>query len=483
LEPTKDLLSQKKSFLKTNNITSLLEQKRKDFIPYVFPVAWIHQLSYSNISEKNRYEKITDLFLKLRVYFNENQENELILAKEFLIKHGIYDKEYFTIDKLSNFIYFIKSEDCLRINPSFALKDITIHACRFNNNYENEDQINSEKNNFYNNVNNEVVEFENNNYNNNNNYYKNAINNSDCSNKKHHENKINSNSKSPQHNNINNINNYNHHISNNVNFLNSNSNELIKSANNFFVQGVANQIKNSSESVNVLAMSQNNFHSVFNPKPKPTITQSHKVPIHNLIQYKAAAPHIKIEERTNASMHPILNEKIYKIEYSNIKAVIENLEPEIAKIKGLSINKSYKKLIEKSYERAINNMKKSKRKLNEEIRNTVGQLPLKDIEQIKKKNKLLEYIILQRSKNRLKLENDKRVFELEYNGSTVNTNDVNCNNVISVKIKDGKSFKVKDALNTKQSSKAVEKLKLSIDRSDTKNSFFPNVVNFKNSVK
>lgn len=458
-----------------------MEQKKKDFIPYVFPVAWIHPFNYSNISEKNRYEKITDLFLKLRVYLNENQENELIIAKEFLIRHGIYDKEYLAIDKLSNFIHFIKSNHCLRINPSRVLKEIIQEACRYNSYIDNnEDKISSEHNNIYN-MNNDVVVSSENNVNNqyamnaNSNINENASLNEQSpnllnnSNRYYDANKTNSNS--PQH--KNGLNNSN---------LNSNythNNELVKSANNFFSKNGTNHLKHFSDYENFKAMSKNDLVSSLYPRLKPSTSQSLQLRNNNLNVEKAPNAQYKLEERTNASMHPILNEKIYKIEFSNPKAVIDNLEPEIARIKGLSINKSQKKVTQKSYERAINNMKKSKRKLNEEINNTVGQLPLKDIEQIKKKNKLLEYIILQRSKNRLKLENDKRVFELEYTANTANTNEINKNSNINGK----KGFKGKEILNTKVNSNSVNKLRQNIEQPDSKTNFFPNVITFKNSVK
>ncbi len=207
----------------------------------------------------------------------------------------------------------------------------------------------------------------------------------------------------------------------------------------------------------------------------------------------------KLAERTNASMHPILNEKIYKIQFSNPKAVIDNLEPEIAKIKGLSINNSQKKIVTKSYERAIKNMKNANRKMNEEINSAVGQLPLKDIEQLKKKNKLLEYIILQRSKNRLKLENDKRVFELEYNSTTAVNNTNEGNNVNNYSnnnkkygssgdnniIKDSnKGSRVKDSLlNPKQCALNVNNVRQIIgSKKDAKNIFFPKVINVKNAA-
>jgi len=420
-----------------------LEQKKKDFIPYVFPSTWIHPNSYGNISEKNRFEKITDLFLKLRVYFNENQENELIMAKEFFIRHGIYDKELFTIDKLSNFIVFIKSDDCLKFNPSRALKDIIMDSCYINT-FENPNSSNYENHVFPSNLNNFINENININP----------------------DNFQNPNNLSSFHQNGNNFMNAPENSNNNPN-----NNSILRTSNNMNTSVALNQPKSNTTmqaniqtdnnnyencdynynnyNINMNFSSNNRFLGNKNiiqnnliSKAKPSTSQSVKIRnIHFNNIEKGGNLIFNPEERTNASMHPILNEKIYKIEYQNPKAIIENLEPEIAKIKGLSINDSAKKVETKSYERGINNLKKSKKILNEEIRSTTGQLPLKDIEQIKKKSKLLEYIVLQRSKNRLKLENDKKVFELEYNGSYQKENEPDDVNNIKKNMKYNNSIK------------------------------------------
>ena len=314
LEPTKDLLNQKKNYLKTNNITSLLEKKSNDIVPYIFPVNWIHQNKFGNNSEKNRFEKFTDLFLKLRVYFEENPDNEIIIAKEFLNKHGIYEKEFFDIDKLGNFINFIKGNSCLKINPLKTLKEIIIDALQDNDEEEKDTFIDLKK-------------------------------------KK------------------------NFKGGNLYHSYTSRGNQFYKAKNK---PSTANSFNNSKNF--------NNSENSFNNKPN---------------------------NKKNNNLHHILNEKLYKIEFDNPQAVIDNLEPEIAKIKGLSINPQEK--IEKNFTKSINQLKKMKNITNEVSTN--GYLQAKDFEQLKKKNKLLEYIILQRSKNRLKLENDKKVFEIDYNGS------------------------------------------------------------------
>lgn len=378
--------------------------------------------------------------MKLRVYFNENPENELIIAKEFLIRHGIYDKEYLALEKLSNFIYFIKSDDCLKINPSRALKDLILDGCHYgteDNNmmdYQEENLISDHHSMNMNNL-------ENNN-----------------------ENVISENNANPNNSNL---------LKTSGNFYsnNKNSNNNINLNNNTNLNSAGNNSQTDLHNFNLHTHNKffNNFNFRSNPNIngiKPSTSQSVKMRnnLHNNICNNNV---FSSDERTNASMHPILNEKIYKIEYSNPKAVIDNLEPEIAKIKGLSINLSQKKVKKKRYEMGINNMKKNKKKLNEEV-STSGQLPLKDIEHIKKKNKLLEYIVLQRSKNRLKLENDKKVFELEYNGSITNTNEINGYNNMNSNFNKSNSLKV---------------MKKHFDGCSTKSNFFPKISGGGNTKK
>lgn len=127
-----DLLTEKRNFLKSNAITHYME-KKGDEVPYVFPIAWIHQNDYNNFSEKNRYEKITQLFMKLKYFIQRNEENEKEYLKEFMMKHGIYNQEYYSLDRLNNFMNFLNSK--LKINPANTVKQIIIDAT----NYKGED--------------------------------------------------------------------------------------------------------------------------------------------------------------------------------------------------------------------------------------------------------------------------------------------------------------------------------------------------------
>ncbi len=445
-------MSQKKNYLKNNKITSILGQKTKDYIPYVFPVAYLHMNEFRNISEKNRYEKYTDLFLKLRTYLNQNPENELDIIKEFFIKHSIHDKNLLTYENITNFILFVKSDDCLKISPTKTLKEIISDACYFYPNYANKDNNNSyilENNEIFNEKDSEYA-FSDNSYKDrifNKNFFNSNIyinGNKEFLNNSIHDNliylrkanmqmfmktvSINRNNSSNNKNNLNNTN-----YGNIINELNNDNSFIEKKNNNYCYPVITqsnycslNDTKNMKSTFSVFktasSISNNNLNLSSN-KMRKFLSRVDKNTSLNHSQNKI-----------DLNSNPILHENNYKIEYQNPRAVIENLEPEITKIKGLSISKNKQLFKKKNYERDINNLKITKKKLSEEIP-TSGQFPLKDIEQTKKKNKLLEYIILQRTKNRLKLENDKKVFELD-----INTNH-NINNDLIDFIKGEKSQK------------------------------------------
>lgn len=422
LEPTNELLSQKQSYLKANKLTSLLEKRSKDFIPYVFPVALIHKKDFKNISEKNRYEKITDLFLKLKVYLETNEAKEMAIAKEFFIKHGIYDREYFTFERLANFIKFIRSgeRDNIWINPTKSLKDIIIDASL---NYNSSKKIKhfyqaleyNTENKIYKNYNqsasNNHVDF---------NYYKiqndsqlDGGNSKDVSNS----NVCQANKSISNLNGLNSNNNINISYNNNTAYAASNFSSNSKLPYVITVgendKEVNNKQRENKDNQNYKSMANDYVYSKRIYKPtklknlnfkKFSLMHSNEKNLNIINQNNSIS-----DKLINANYHPILNEKIYKIEYNNPQKVIDNLEPEIAKIKGSSIYASTSKLSLKSYSKPINN---SKKKTNGKFSNSI-QFPADDLDQIKKKNKLLEYIVLQRSKNKLNLENNKKLFDLE----------------------------------------------------------------------
>ena len=561
MEPTRELLHEKKNYLKLNILTSLLEKKKKDSIPYIFPVARIHTNSFKNISEKNRFEKITDFFLKLRVHLFENPENELIIAKEFFIKHGIYNINLFTFEKLSNFINFIKSEDCVKFHPSKSLKEIILEVVNLpydkyidylmmnninNNDNYNENYNDNDNNNNYDIDNNEfdgmMINMEMENIDNLNintcnefaDYNNNNIDENNCNENNDNQNCYNStnNSKdiSPQkcdiqisahlltdnyyNKNNNHLNTYNTNINIDANnnlvdnlftekdLLNYKTNHLLSHLNKYqyfentpnfinrtntnFFANPKNKIRNYKSlnedvfNLNTNATKQNfntntnntnahgyiqnttkfiqnninNTHNTFYQKNKKITKnppQSSSSPIVNKCVRQNEKEDILLcqtKYKYHRGGNPVLNEKIYKVEYNNPKFIIEYLEPEIEKIKKsreeiiAKNNKNFNfniNLIERNYEKSLDRIKKPQKYLEKFIISS-GQLPLKDLEYIKRKNKLLEYIILQRSKNRYRLEDEKKVFDMDYGNKFPSKKETEKFNKSMTKSKTGGSY-------------------------------------------
>ena len=104
------------------NFFSRKKDIRTFISPTNSPLPYISLLTddYS-ISEKIRFQKIMDKLTKLKKCIEDNPKKEFDIAKEFLLSIGLYDIENFYIEKLKNFIDFIK--DNFLINPSKNIKE------------------------------------------------------------------------------------------------------------------------------------------------------------------------------------------------------------------------------------------------------------------------------------------------------------------------------------------------------------------------
>ena len=104
------------------NFFSRKKDIRTFISPSNSPLPYISLLNddYS-ISEKIRFQKIMDKLTKLKKCIEDNPKKEFDIAKEFLLSIGLYDIENFYIEKLKNFIDFIKGN--FLINPSKNIKE------------------------------------------------------------------------------------------------------------------------------------------------------------------------------------------------------------------------------------------------------------------------------------------------------------------------------------------------------------------------
>jgi hypothetical protein len=366
-------------------MTHYLEKRGRNEVPFVFPITWIHQNDYVNNSEKNRYEKMTELFLKLKFYIERDEGNEKQYIKEFMIKNGIYNGDLFTIDKLTNFMNFLNSK--MVIDPSKSLKEIITKACSFKGDDEEEIPRRSR-----------------------------------------------SREKSMRES------------------IQENNDESIEEENKLNVSISKSKIfSNSKKNINSQNIPNKRSHFTL------SVQQNKNSNLNSGNTWNRYCD--KEEDRYNMSRYlshpqPILGKK-FKVELNNPQAVIKGLETEFARMKGLNFgsriiindfegrssgrttvlkdkipvisNNAIKEQLDRnarqtfSYSRT--KMEHIEKNLNREMEN--------DIELIKKKNKLLEYIILQRSKSKLVLEIEKKKFNFDDNDlkgkkrSVSNVNQIN----------------------------------------------------------
>jgi len=85
------------------------------------PFSYIYLLNDNySVSEKMRFQKNMDKLIKVKKCIEENQDQEFEIAKEFILSIGIYDLKNFDVEKLNNFLNFIKSD--FLIDPSINLR-------------------------------------------------------------------------------------------------------------------------------------------------------------------------------------------------------------------------------------------------------------------------------------------------------------------------------------------------------------------------
>lgn len=69
-------------------ITYYLDKHKREEIPWVFPVALIHDKKFKNRSEQKRCEKYTQKLLNLKVFIDKDEFNEKNYVKEVSISYN-----------------------------------------------------------------------------------------------------------------------------------------------------------------------------------------------------------------------------------------------------------------------------------------------------------------------------------------------------------------------------------------------------------
>ena len=83
-------------------------------------------------SEKIRFYNMMERLSRIKLFIESNPDNEIEVLKKCLINMGIFNKSYFSENKLNNFLKFIKSES-FAVDPSKNLKENIINILNNDN--------------------------------------------------------------------------------------------------------------------------------------------------------------------------------------------------------------------------------------------------------------------------------------------------------------------------------------------------------------
>lgn len=74
----------KNDLIKKNHLTHFLDAKEKNDIPFVFPIAFVNEMSFDSLSQLHRFEKIKQSLMNLRYIIDQDEENEIKIVKEVI---------------------------------------------------------------------------------------------------------------------------------------------------------------------------------------------------------------------------------------------------------------------------------------------------------------------------------------------------------------------------------------------------------------
>lgn len=107
---------------KNKNPVEMLQKKKIDQIPLIFPCCVTYDSEYNSTSEQARFEKITNTFLRLKYLISiDSPQKENDYLKMFLIQNDFYENEI-TFQHLMNFSSFLHQKE-IKINPTLSMKD------------------------------------------------------------------------------------------------------------------------------------------------------------------------------------------------------------------------------------------------------------------------------------------------------------------------------------------------------------------------
>ena len=114
---------------KNSMITSYLDRRKINDLPILYPLFLSYNNSYDNQSEKFRVNKILEKFVQLKTQIENDYKNREKIIKEFLMRNGITDKKYFTMEKYTNLNEYLKKP--FKFDPKKRIADIIKEALNY----------------------------------------------------------------------------------------------------------------------------------------------------------------------------------------------------------------------------------------------------------------------------------------------------------------------------------------------------------------
>ena len=338
-----------KKRMKNCELTNYLKRKEIDNIPLVFPLYLSFNNKFESHSQRERVDKNLDKLICIKTHLSRNPKNKYKLIKEFMITNGIKEEKYFKLSNMMKFENYLKEP--INFSPKYTMNTIIKNAI---NSSSAQSSINKEE------KNDEIV---------NNqkpvNYYISPL-----SDKKIIKRKIN----------------YKHEKTKNLKINNSENKNIRALKHNFSSLSAQKTLNNSRKNLEkkTFDFSDNNLKHL----------------VHNL---EDELNQIKIEKKNALINH---NQCIFTNQYL-LKSFIDNNKyvPNLCmSTKGFS--EQCKKNIEKYNNRVKNIITKQERIKNINNRmyyNNIIQKSMKDFDlnDIRKKQKLTEFIVMKRGKERL----------------------------------------------------------------------------------
>ena len=145
----KDLIYQSKNKVNKealNGYEGKLIKSKMDNIPITFPKTYIHNKQYKSISERDRYEKMTDTFLRLKYlsFIDHNNRFQKQYIKDFTKRYGFIS---LSDEQILNFSRFLMNEPFpIDVNKSMK-ENITLALSFSDKNVSNYKTLQHKKNN------------------------------------------------------------------------------------------------------------------------------------------------------------------------------------------------------------------------------------------------------------------------------------------------------------------------------------------------